>query len=63
MQAEHEEHGANLRALEAVTNDFEPPAEACTTWRALYSGARKLRDDLVEHIHTENNILFPRFLG
>lgn len=62
MQAEHEEHGANLRTLETITNNFEPPAEACTTWRALYSGARKLADDLVEHIHTENNILFPRFL-
>lgn len=63
MMAEHEEHGALLRALEAITNNFEPPAEACTTWRALYSGARKLADDLVEHIHTENNILFPRFLA
>ncbi len=33
---------------------------ACTTWRALYVGARKLTDDVMEHIHTENNILFPR---
>ncbi|MDE2184824.1 MAG: iron-sulfur cluster repair protein YtfE [Alphaproteobacteria bacterium] len=63
MMAEHEEHGAHLRALEAITNNFEPPAEACTTWRALYSGARKLADDLVEHIHTENNILFPQFVA
>lgn len=61
MLAEHDEHGANLRKLEALTNDFTPPAEACTTWRALYVGARKLTDDVMEHIHTENNILFPRF--
>jgi regulator of cell morphogenesis and NO signaling len=61
MLAEHDEHGANLRKLEALTNDFTPPAEACTTWRALYVGARKLADDVMEHIHTENNILFPRF--
>jgi regulator of cell morphogenesis and NO signaling len=30
-------------------------------WRALYVGARKLTDDLMEHIHIENNVLFPRF--
>ncbi len=61
MLAEHDDHGENLRELEALTNDFTPPAEACTTWRALYAGARKLADDVMEHIHTENNILFPRF--
>ena len=61
MLSEHDDHGANLRKLEALTNDFTPPAEACTTWRALYTGARKLTDDVMEHIHTENNILFPRF--
>ena len=61
MLAEHDDHGANLRKLEALTNDFTPPADACTTWRALYVGARKLTDDVMEHIHTENNILFPRF--
>ena len=61
MLAEHDEHGANLRKLEATANNFEVPEGACTTWRALYSGLRKLTDDIVEHIHTENNILFPRF--
>jgi regulator of cell morphogenesis and NO signaling len=61
MLSEHDDHGENLRKLEALTNDFAPPLEACTTWRALYAGARKLTDDVMEHIHTENNILFPRF--
>ncbi|MDE2363989.1 MAG: iron-sulfur cluster repair protein YtfE [Hyphomicrobiales bacterium] len=61
MLAEHDEHGENLRRLEALTNDFTAPADACTTWRALYAGARKLTDDVMEHIHTENNKLFPRF--
>ena len=61
MLAEHEDHGANLRRLEALTNNFEPPEGACTTWRALYAGVRKFVDDVMEHIHTENNILFPRF--
>ena len=38
-----------------------PPARACTTWRALYAGLRTFRQDLMAHIHTENNILFERF--
>ncbi|HAF91528.1 MAG TPA: iron-sulfur cluster repair protein YtfE, partial [Pseudomonas sp.] len=35
-----------------------PPAHACNTWRALYRGLEELRDDLMQHIHLENNILF-----
>ena len=62
MLAEHDDHGAHLRELERLTGDFTAPADACPTWRALYVGAKKLADDLMEHIHTENNVLFPRFL-
>jgi regulator of cell morphogenesis and NO signaling len=63
MLTEHDDHGAYLRRLEALTTDFSPPEGACSTWRALYVGAHKLADDLMEHIHIENNVLFPRFLG
>jgi len=62
MLAEHDDHGENLRKLEKLTDDFTPPPEACTTWRALYAGARKLTDDVMEHIHIENHMLFPRFV-
>lgn len=61
MLADHEDHGALLRELESLTDNFTPPAGACTTWRALYSGGSKFAEDLVQHIHTENNLLFPRF--
>lgn len=61
MTSEHDDHASHLRELERLTGDFTPPAEACNTWRALYAGGRKFADDLVAHIHTENNILFPRF--
>ena len=61
MMAEHDDHGAHLRALESLAHGFAPPADACNTWRALYAGCAKFADDLVAHIHTENNILFPRF--
>ena len=61
MLSEHDEAGEQLHAIERLTSDFTPPPEACTTWRALYAGGQKFADDLMEHIHTENNILFPRF--
>lgn len=61
MRMEHDSHGAELRRLEELTNHITPPRDACTTWRALYLGLRTFREDLMAHIHTENNILFERF--
>ena len=61
MRHEHDGHGEHLRALEALTNGITAPPDACRTWQALYAGLDKLRDDLMEHIHLENNVLFPRF--
>lgn len=61
MRSEHVEHGATLEYLAAKTNDMNAPHDACTTWQALYAGLRQLREDLINHIHLENNILFPQF--
>lgn len=58
MRHEHDQHGEALAALEALTHDITPPEDACNTWRALYRGLAQLREDLMEHIHLENNILF-----
>ena len=63
MNQEHDDHGASLRHLRAVTEGFEPPAEACNSWRALYQGLAELERELMHHIHLENNVLFPRALG
>jgi len=49
--------------MERITQGGVPPEGACNSWRALYTGTRKFADDLVEHVHIENNILFPRFVG
>jgi len=62
MMQEHEDHGANLELIREKTNDLVPPEEACATWRALYDGLERLEMDLFEHIHLENNVLFPRAL-
>ncbi|MFI0546364.1 MAG: iron-sulfur cluster repair protein YtfE [Brachymonas sp.] len=61
MRHEHTDHGAALEHIVALTHDMTPPADACNTWRALYAGLNQLRDDLISHIHLENNILFPLF--
>ena len=61
MRDEHTGHGALLERLAALTHDHTPPPGACNTWRALYAGTAQLTDDLISHIHLENNVLFPRF--
>lgn len=61
MRLEHDGHGTELRKLEELTRGITTPRDACTTWRALYLGLRTFREDLMAHIHTENNILFERF--
>lgn len=61
MRSEHDDHGTELRRLAELTHNITSPRDACTTWRALYTGLRSFRDDLIAHIHTENNILFERF--
>ncbi len=61
MRMEHNGHGEQIARLLALTQDTTPPAGACTTWRALYAGIEQLVNDLMEHIHLENNRLFTRF--
>lgn len=63
MQHEHEEVGLILQKLHELTNDFTPPEHACTTWRVCYATLAEFEADLHQHIHLENNILFPKALG
>lgn len=62
MESEHRDHARNLARLDALTGDYVPPAEACTSWGALYLGLHELKRDLMFHIHLENNVLFPKAL-
>lgn len=61
MRMDHTDHGESLDRLLNLTNDVTPPLGACNTWRALYAGIDQFRNDLVNHIHLENNVLFPHF--
>lgn len=62
MEMEHEDHGRNLQRLRELAHDFVPPMDACATWRALYLGLDALEHDVMDHIHLENHVLFPRAL-
>lgn len=61
MRNDHDGHAKIVHALEELTHGFSPPADACRSWQALYAGVEKFVIDLTEHIHLENNVLFPRF--
>lgn len=49
-----------LRELRRVTSDYAVPADACISYKTLYDALEALERDLHQHIHLENNILFPR---
>lgn len=63
MEMEHDEAGQDVEVLKSITNHLTPPEDACFSWRALYSGINAFIDDLMHHIHLENNILFPSVLN
>lgn len=62
MEQEHDDHREGLLRTRALTDNLLAPEEACTSWRALYLRLDALEADLMEHIHLENNVLFPRVL-
>jgi regulator of cell morphogenesis and NO signaling len=62
MLAEHESAGDALSRLRSLTGGYVAPAGACNTWWALYFELAELERDLHQHIHLENNVLFPRAL-
>jgi regulator of cell morphogenesis and NO signaling len=61
MRTEHTQHGALLEQLMDLSNNASPPQGACNSWRALYAGIAQVHDDLINHIHLENNVLFNQF--
>lgn len=62
MIAEHDRAGELLSQMRRVTSDYTLPDGACPSFTALYSRLEELEKDLHQHIHLENNILFPKAL-
>ena len=63
MMTEHDSAGEALRQFRSLSSDYAPPADACVSYQALYRALAELEQDLHQHIHLENNILFPRAIG
>ncbi len=60
MEAEHESAGGNLQVISVLSNGYNPPDWACNTYKVLYAKLQEFENDLHQHVHLENNILFPK---
>lgn len=60
MIMEHEASGQALDTMREATRNYALPASACVSFEALYQALPAFATDLHQHIHLENNILFPR---
>ena len=63
MMMEHDAAGEILRELRKVTSDYSVPSDGCISYQTLYLAIEEFEQDLHEHIHLENNILFPKAMA
>lgn len=61
LRAEHDGQEAAVNRIAAIAHGFRLPNHACQSWRRLNAGLRKLVEDLDDHRHLEDEVLFPRF--
>jgi len=62
MMEEHDNEGERFRQIAKLTDDYNPPADACNTYKVTFAMLDEFEKDLHLHIHLENNILFPEAL-
>jgi len=62
MEQEHDHAGSMLAEIRNLTNNYNPPADACTTYQLSFASLQAFELDLHRHVHLENNILFPKAL-
>lgn len=60
MEDEHTGAGEGFERIRQITDDYTPPQDACTSYRLLFNTLESFENDLHQHIHLENNILFPK---
>ena len=60
LMQDHDDAGALMAEIRSLSQNFAPPGYACATFRAFYEGLKEFEQDLHQHVHLENNILFPR---
>jgi len=60
MMHEHDTEGERFRKIAALANDYTPPVDACSTYQVAFALLKEFEEDLHQHIHLENNIIFPK---
>lgn len=60
MEDEHELAGNLIKTIRQLTNNYTPPADACPTFKVTYKRLQEFDQDLMQHIHLENNVLFEK---
>ena len=60
MEEEHDNAGDVFKRISELTNGYNTPEGACNTFKALYAKLEEFEDNLHQHVHLENNILFPK---
>ncbi|NLU51696.1 MAG: iron-sulfur cluster repair di-iron protein [Clostridiaceae bacterium] len=63
LEDEHTGAGDILKKLRKITDDYTVPDDGCPTYKQTYDKLQELESDMFEHIHLENNILFPRLFN
>lgn len=63
MEAEHTSTGDNMKKIRELSGNFVPPEDACASYTYLYNKLEEFEKDLHQHIHLENNILFPKAIA
>ena len=63
MMFEHDNAGEILRELRKLSTDYKTPADACISYQTFYQALEAFEQDLHQHIHLENNILFPKAIA
>ncbi|WP_417557493.1 iron-sulfur cluster repair di-iron protein [Mesoflavibacter zeaxanthinifaciens] len=63
MKEEHDNEGQRFRDIAELTDNYNPPADACNTYKVTFAMLEEFEKDLHLHIHLENNILFPKAIA
>ena len=63
LELEHDRAGLALEQFNELTDGYAPPDWACNTFRALYDSLARLEKDMHQHVHKENNVLFPKAIA
>lgn len=63
LEDEHEEAGTILKKLRKITDDYTVPSDGCQSYDLTFKGLELLESDVFQHVHLENNIMFPRLMA